>query len=159
MSLVPRRNLGWFTTMGTATMVVYLFHGFVIKTFMALGWPDFTAAYPTLGLVLTVLGAVGLAFFSPARPCGGCSSRSPTRSGWVESRRRPVAGRPPRRSDRGARHDVEGGRLERASARARRGGRGTRERARRAAAGGAGRCWSSSSMHGQPATEPLRPRV
>ena len=33
MSLVPRRSLGWFTTMGTATMVVYLFHGFVIKTF------------------------------------------------------------------------------------------------------------------------------
>ena len=111
MSLVPRRNLGWFTTMGTATMVIYLFHGFVIKTFMALGWPEFTASYPMLGLVLTVVGAVGLTFFLAARPCGGCSSRSPTRSaGW----RRAAAGpaRPPRRSDRGARHDVEVGGLE-----------------------------------------------
>ena len=43
LALVPRRSLGWFTVMGGATMVVYLFHGFVIKTVKALGWPDFAA--------------------------------------------------------------------------------------------------------------------
>ena len=68
MSLVPRRSLGWFTTMGTATMVVYLFHGFVIKTFKAIGYPDFTAAYPVLGLVLTILGAVALALLLASPP-------------------------------------------------------------------------------------------
>ena len=68
MSLVPRRSLGWFTTMGTATMVIYLFHGFVIKTFLALGWPDFTAAHPSLGLVLTILGAVGLTLLLASPP-------------------------------------------------------------------------------------------
>jgi fucose 4-O-acetylase-like acetyltransferase len=68
MSLVPRRNLGWFTTMGTATMVIYLFHGFVIKTVKLLGWPDFTAAHPWLGLVLTILGAVALTFFLASPP-------------------------------------------------------------------------------------------
>ena len=68
MSLIPRRSLGWFTTMGTATMVIYLFHGFVIKTFLALGWPDFTAAYPVLGLVLTVVGAVALALLLASPP-------------------------------------------------------------------------------------------
>ena len=46
MSLIPRRSLGWFTTMGTATMVIYLFHGFVIKTFKAIGWPEFTDRLP-----------------------------------------------------------------------------------------------------------------
>jgi fucose 4-O-acetylase-like acetyltransferase len=68
MSLVPRRPLGWFTTMGTATMVIYLFHGFVIKTVKLLGWPDFTAAHPWLGLVLTILGAIALTFFLASPP-------------------------------------------------------------------------------------------
>ena len=137
MSLVPRRNLGWFTTMGTATMVIYLFHGFVIKTFMALGWPDFTASYPTLGLVLTVLGAVGLAFFLACPPVRRVLEPFTNPLGWLEARRRAGLARPPRRSDRGARHDVEVGGLEAASVRARRGARGTTARARRAAAGGA----------------------
>src|SRR5690606_33754814 len=54
LALVPRRALGWFTTMGTATMVVYLFHGFVIKTAKALGWTDFTDANVGLGLTITM---------------------------------------------------------------------------------------------------------
>ena len=68
MSLVPRRSLGWFTRMGTATMVVYLFHGFVIKTVQALGWPEFTTTHPLLGLVLTIGGAVALTLFLASPP-------------------------------------------------------------------------------------------
>jgi fucose 4-O-acetylase-like acetyltransferase len=87
MSLVPRRSLGWFTTMGTATMVIYLFHGFVIKTFKALGWPDFTAAHPWLGLVLTILGAVGLALLLASPPVRRVLEPFTNPLGWLEARR------------------------------------------------------------------------
>ena len=95
MSLVPRRNLGWFTTMGSATMVIYLFHGFVIKTFLALGWPDFTAAYPALGLVITVLGAIGLTFLLASPPVRRVLEPFTNPLGWLESRRRSRTGSAP----------------------------------------------------------------
>ena len=87
MSLVPRRDLGWFTTMGTATMVVYLFHGFVIKTFKALGWPDFTASYPITGLVLTMLGAVALTLLLASPPVRRVLEPFTNPLGWLEARR------------------------------------------------------------------------
>lgn len=87
MSLIPRRSLGWFTTMGTATMVIYLFHGFVIKTFLALGYPDFTAAYPALGLVLTILGAVALALLLASSPVRRVLEPFTNPLGWLEQRR------------------------------------------------------------------------
>jgi fucose 4-O-acetylase-like acetyltransferase len=87
MSLVPRRSLGWFTTMGTATLVVYLFHGFVIKTFKALGWPDFTASYPVAGLVLTMLGAVGLTLLLASPPVRRVLEPFTNPLGWLEARR------------------------------------------------------------------------
>lgn len=68
LALVPRRSLGWFTTMGTATMVVYLFHGFVIKTALALEWPVWAADHRTAGFVLTTLGAVVLSLVLAAPP-------------------------------------------------------------------------------------------
>ena len=83
MSLVPRRQLGWFTTMGTATMVVYLFHGFVIKTFLALGWPDFTAAHPWLGLVLTILGAIALPLVLASPPVRRALEPFTNPLGWL----------------------------------------------------------------------------
>lgn len=97
MSLVPRRPLGWFTTMGTATMVIYLFHGFVIKTAKALGWPDFTAAYPSLGLVLTILGAILLTFALASPPVRRVLEPFTNPLGWLEARRAshaPAAGGP-----------------------------------------------------------------
>ncbi len=87
MSLVPRRSLGWFTTMGTATMVIYLFHGFVIKTVKALGWPEFTAAYPWLGLVLTILGAIALTFVLASPPVRRVLEPFTNPLGWLEARR------------------------------------------------------------------------
>jgi hypothetical protein len=87
MSLVPRRPLGWFTTMGTATMVIYLFHGFVIKTFKALGWPDFTASYPWLGLVLTILGAIALTLVLASPPVRRVLEPFTNPLGWLEARR------------------------------------------------------------------------
>jgi fucose 4-O-acetylase-like acetyltransferase len=59
VALVPRVN-GWFTRMGAATLVVYLFHGFAVKGaeyagFM--GWADDHAALslPLVTLAATVL--------------------------------------------------------------------------------------------------------
>ena len=93
MSLVPRRSLGWFTTMGTATMVIYLFHGFVIKTVKAMGWPEFTAAHEVLGLVLTIVGAIALALFLAAPPVRRVLEPFTNPLGWLEARRtRPSAG-------------------------------------------------------------------
>jgi fucose 4-O-acetylase-like acetyltransferase len=89
MSLVPRRSLGWFTTMGTATMVVYLFHGFVIKTVKVLGWPDLTASYPTLGLVLTVIGAIALSLALASPPVRRVLEPFTNPLGWLEARRAP----------------------------------------------------------------------
>jgi fucose 4-O-acetylase-like acetyltransferase len=87
MSLVPRRSLGWFTTMGTATMVIYLFHGFVIKTVMVMGWPEFTAAHEVLGLVLTIVGAIALSLFLAAPPVRRVLEPLTNPLGWLEARR------------------------------------------------------------------------
>ncbi|MDT0183703.1 acyltransferase family protein [Microbacterium sp. ARD31] len=88
MSLVPRRSLGWFTTMGTATMVVYLFHGFVIKTAKLAGWPDVTAAYPVAGLVVTVVAAIGLTMLLASPPVRRVLEPFTNPLGWVEKRRK-----------------------------------------------------------------------
>jgi fucose 4-O-acetylase-like acetyltransferase len=73
--------------MGTATMVIYLFHGFVIKTFKAIGWPEFTTTYPVLGLVLTILGAVGLALLLASPPVRRVLEPFTNPLGWLEERR------------------------------------------------------------------------
>jgi fucose 4-O-acetylase-like acetyltransferase len=87
--------------MGTATMVIYLFHGFVIKTFKAIGWPDFTAAHPVLGLVLTILGAVALALLLASPPVRRVLEPFTNPLGWVERRRaRHTESREPERPTR-----------------------------------------------------------
>ena len=87
MALVPRRSLGWFTAMGGATLVVYLFHGFVIKTVKALGWPTFTAEHIVLGFILTLLGSVGVALFLASPPVRRVLGPFTNPLGWLESRR------------------------------------------------------------------------
>jgi fucose 4-O-acetylase-like acetyltransferase len=82
LSLVPARRT-WFTQLGAATLVVYLFHGFVVKTLLYTGATF--GGHPTLGLlVLTpfaVLLATSLAWPPVARvlnkvvdPIGAASS-------------------------------------------------------------------------------------
>jgi fucose 4-O-acetylase-like acetyltransferase len=67
LALVPRRA-GWYSRMGAATMVVYLFHGFFIKGAQALGWGSLTEVGPALGLTLTTLAAVGISLFLASPP-------------------------------------------------------------------------------------------
>ena len=60
LAVVPRRG-GWFTRMGAWTLVVYLFHGFVVKSLYYAGYPDWAEGHQAVSLVVTTLGAVGLA--------------------------------------------------------------------------------------------------
>ncbi|MGZ4448666.1 MAG: acyltransferase family protein [Nocardioides sp.] len=67
LTLVPRRG-GWFARMGSATLVVYLFHGFVVKSFQYSPYDDWLDHHPYVGLVPTTLGAVGLALLLAWEP-------------------------------------------------------------------------------------------
>jgi fucose 4-O-acetylase-like acetyltransferase len=99
LALVPRRSLAWFTTMGGATMVVYLFHGFVIKTVKALGWPAWAQEHTTWGFVLTTVGAVALALLLASPPVRRVLEPFTNPLGWLESRRRDRAPSPATAAD------------------------------------------------------------
>ena len=60
LALVPRLS-GWFTRMGAATLVVYLFHGFAIKGAEYSGYMSWAGDHEVVSLVLTTLAAAGLA--------------------------------------------------------------------------------------------------
>ncbi len=67
LTLVPRTG-GWFSRLGAATLVVYLFHGFFVKGAEYAGLASWTAENPVLGLLATTGGAVVLALTLAAPP-------------------------------------------------------------------------------------------
>jgi len=67
LALVPRIG-GWFTRMGAATLVVYLFHGFFIKGAEYAGYPAWAADHGAVALAVTTLAAAGLALLLAWRP-------------------------------------------------------------------------------------------
>jgi fucose 4-O-acetylase-like acetyltransferase len=67
LALVPRVS-GWFTKMGAATLVVYLFHGFVVKGAEYAGFPAWAADHVAVSLLVTTLAAGGLALLLAWRP-------------------------------------------------------------------------------------------
>ncbi|MGO4256156.1 acyltransferase family protein [Marmoricola sp. RAF53] len=67
LALVPRVR-GWFTALGAATLVVYLFHGFVVLSAQYAGYPGWTAAHPVPAFVLTTVAAVAVALVLAAPP-------------------------------------------------------------------------------------------
>jgi fucose 4-O-acetylase-like acetyltransferase len=60
MALVPRIG-GWFTRMGAATLVVYLFHGFFIKGAEYAGYQAWTADHGAIAFAVTTAAAAGVA--------------------------------------------------------------------------------------------------
>jgi fucose 4-O-acetylase-like acetyltransferase len=60
LALVPRIS-GWFTRMGAATLVVYLFHGFFIKGAEYAGYLGWADEHAAVSLLVTTMAAAGLA--------------------------------------------------------------------------------------------------
>ena len=67
LSLVPRGG-GWFARLGAATLVVYLVHGFFVKSAEYAGTFDWASQHPWLGLLATTAAAVVLALTLAAPP-------------------------------------------------------------------------------------------
>lgn len=66
-ALVPRRR-SWFSTLGAATLVVYLFHGFFVLAAQYEGFPEWAADRPALSFTLTTVAAVALSLALAAPP-------------------------------------------------------------------------------------------
>jgi fucose 4-O-acetylase-like acetyltransferase len=67
LSLVPRIN-GWFARMGAWTLVVYLFHGFAVKSASYAGFGDWADGHALVARVVTTGAAVLLALFLAWQP-------------------------------------------------------------------------------------------
>jgi fucose 4-O-acetylase-like acetyltransferase len=67
VTLVPRRAL-WFTKLGSATLVVYLFHGFLVKLAEYSAFPHWSGDHPVPSLVAATFVAVPVALLLAAPP-------------------------------------------------------------------------------------------
>src|SRR4051812_11844201 len=83
LAMVPRVN-GWFTRMGAATLVVYLFHGFFIKSAEYAGYPDWADEHRAVSLLLTTLVAASLALLLAWRPISGVLTHAVDPFGYAE---------------------------------------------------------------------------
>ncbi|HET6151543.1 MAG TPA: acyltransferase family protein [Marmoricola sp.] len=66
-ALVPRRR-SWFSTLGSATLVVYLFHGFFVQYAKYQGFGDWAGGHVLLAFTLGTASAVCLALALAAPP-------------------------------------------------------------------------------------------
>jgi fucose 4-O-acetylase-like acetyltransferase len=85
LSLMPRWN-GWFTRMGSMTLVVYLCHGFFIKALGYSGYGDWANAHGLLALLVTTVLSVAIALFLAWRPVATALLRVIDPLGYAESR-------------------------------------------------------------------------
>ncbi|CAB4745811.1 unannotated protein [freshwater metagenome] len=85
LALVPRIR-GWFTTMGAFTLVVYLFHGFVVKGLGYAGYGDLFGDQQWLGLLVTTVGSVGVALLLASPPVARVLKHAVDPLGWGEKK-------------------------------------------------------------------------
>jgi fucose 4-O-acetylase-like acetyltransferase len=83
LALVPRVS-GWFSRMGAATLVVYLFHGFFIKSAEYAGYMGWAEAHVVASLVVTTLAAGGLALLLAWAPVAAVLSHAVDPFGTAE---------------------------------------------------------------------------
>ena len=67
LALVPRMG-GWFSRMGSATLVVYLFHGFAVKGAEFAGFQGWAGRHEVWSLVITTLVGLALSLLLAWRP-------------------------------------------------------------------------------------------
>lgn len=67
LAMVPRGRT-WFTGLGGATLVAYLFHGFAVKAVAATSWSAWATDHLALGFAVTVAGAVAVALTLASGP-------------------------------------------------------------------------------------------
>jgi fucose 4-O-acetylase-like acetyltransferase len=90
-ALVPRTK-SWFSALGAATLVVYLFHGFFVLTAQYEGFPDWADRHVVWSRVITTGCAVALAFLLAAPPVARVLKVAVDPIGWLEARRRALVG-------------------------------------------------------------------
>jgi len=83
LAMVPRIG-GWFTRMGAATLVVYLFHGFAIKGAEYSGYMGWASDHVVLSLVLTTVAAAGLALLLAWSPVSRVLTHAVDPFGYAE---------------------------------------------------------------------------
>jgi fucose 4-O-acetylase-like acetyltransferase len=88
-ALVPKAR-SWFTTLGAATIVVYLFHGFFVLSAQYEGYPDWTEQHEVVSFVVTTLAAIGLALLLAAPPLARTLNVLVDPIGWIGQRRHRV---------------------------------------------------------------------
>lgn len=86
-ALVPRSR-SWFSTLGAATLVVYLFHGFFVLSAQYEGYGDWAADHVVSSFVLTTIAAIALAQLLAAPPVARVLTVAVDPIGWLEKRRR-----------------------------------------------------------------------
>jgi peptidoglycan/LPS O-acetylase OafA/YrhL len=67
LALVPGRG-GWFSRLGSASLVVYLWHGFFVKSVQYTAFPRWAEQHDGVALLLTAVGAVLLALLLASPP-------------------------------------------------------------------------------------------
>jgi fucose 4-O-acetylase-like acetyltransferase len=67
LALVPRAG-GWFSAMGAATLVVYLFHGFAVKGAEFAGFQGWADRHEVASLLLTTVAGLALSLLLAWRP-------------------------------------------------------------------------------------------
>ncbi|MCM0619372.1 acyltransferase family protein [Nocardioides bruguierae] len=86
LALVPRRA-GWWTAMGSASLVVYLFHGFFVKGALYAGWGGaLEDVGATAALGLTTLAALGVALLLAWPPVARVLADVADPLGWAGRR-------------------------------------------------------------------------
>jgi fucose 4-O-acetylase-like acetyltransferase len=94
-ALVPRAK-SWFSTLGAATLVVYLFHGFFVLTAQYEGFPDWADRHVVWSFVIVTCSAIALALFLASPPVARVLTTFVDPIGWLERRGRALV---PHRSD------------------------------------------------------------
>jgi fucose 4-O-acetylase-like acetyltransferase len=82
------RTRSWFSALGAATLVVYLFHGFFVLTAQYEGFPDWAERHLVWSFAVTTVAAVALSLLLALPPVARVLNVMVDPIGWLGRRRR-----------------------------------------------------------------------